>query len=213
MRLIYSPDERRATLPVPRPASTGQSYAHVTRSHACTGVAFVGTSGPVTVEASADNWATTLYSADLTATGQYFAALPSPVAAASWRIRARGAATIGSLYPGVIAETLISPGAPFALERLILASDSRGIGGILVSEIKGAVTAGTLSFSVIPEDDIANVWRPLHEEMNGGRKAFVIENHISSAVHIVTSASEEFPFAITDGGLYWSGSFSVQGVP
>lgn len=213
MRFIYSQDERRMTLPFPRPAAAGQAYGTITRTHTCTAFSFVGTSGPVTVEASDDEWSTTLFSQDFSADGDVFAVTGSSIAAASWRIRARGNAVIGSLYPGVLAETSINPSAPFAIEKLTLSEDQRGAGGMLVSEVRGSVYAGTLQFSVAPQQDVDSVWRPMLEATNNGRKAYVVENHITGSAHIVTSPSAEFPFSITDGGLYWSGSINVQGVP
>jgi hypothetical protein len=209
MRILWSASERRAAKPLPRALSAGAIAGAVARAEAVDAVALLGCTGPLTVEASADGWQTLAYTQDVDAAVDTLLTLSAAVPAASWRLRARGAATVGAIYPGRLA-TVRPPAYPYAVEPRVTAVDRRGDGGLVVSEVKAVSAAGTLILSGVREDEVASAWRPWWTDTAGGRRPWVLEDPLTSALHLVRATDgREFPL-VRGRGMRWGGSMAVE---
>lgn len=213
MRLVYSPEFTALWRTLPTTLAAGAVTSPVYRAGAVSGVALLDTTGPeLVLEASRDGFATPVFERPLNGVSNGVCVPVSPaIANASWRVRAVQGASVGTVYPGVLAPFQTSAW-PFSLETAIIANDLKTEGGCGLSEILYEAVQGTLSLTLTGEAEINTVWRPWHTATRGGRRGWVIEDPFSGALHLVRSPVSRFPLDRVKPGL-WSGSITLEGMP
>jgi hypothetical protein len=212
MRMIYSPEFTALWRTLPVVLAAGAATTPVHRAGAVSGVALLDTSGPeLVLEASRDGFATLVFEQPLNgvSNGVCVPVIPA-ISDALWRVRAVQAASVGTVYPGVLSEFQAADW-PYALETAIVANDLKTEGGVGISEILYEAVQGSLAFSLIAESEINTVWRPWHAATRGGRLGWVIEDHFTGALHLVRSPVSRFPLDRVKPGL-WSGSITLEGM-
>lgn len=205
MKIIYASQFNLSSLPaaVPLLVSESKTFNH---NYSATGFSLIGCTGSVTVEASDDNFSTTVYSS--VQTGSVVVDLAGTVTAEKWRVTANaGGATLQYLYVGQLIDVQV-PSYPHIFEQRILADDRQSLAGVKFSKVYAKPRAGTWVFKNVVATELPN-WQNWFNETNGFRKAFAVELPLLNESAMITATAQAFPL-VYQRPNYLSGSLAVQ---
>lgn len=148
--------------------------------------------GDINIQASTDDFSSTIYDQNFVVDGDLFVDLSStPVVAAKWRIEANNSTSVGQLYVGTLIN-LTNPSFPFSFEKGIVANDRQTLTGINYSRIRYIARQGDWQWELIPSSELDS-WKTWYSTTNGFRYPSVITDPIDSSPYYVVSPLNNFP--------------------
>ena len=165
--------------------------------------AVIGINGNVTIEASNDDFATTVYSNVVSSDSIVEI---DAITAQKWRITASAGITIGQLYIGNLIN-IRAPKWPYAFEQSVLATDKQSVGGVGFSKIHYKKSTGLFSWGGIQRSELPK-WRSWYDDTNGFRGGYILEAPFLNEIKLVRSPSQ-FPL-VSSAKNNLSGSLKIE---
>lgn len=205
MKVVYSPD---ADVVTARARKVDVVSKPITRSHAVEGVALINaTFSSVTIEASVDDFASTVYATTLNnVAGNLLVEPGSAIAAAKWRVSGFG--SLGVLLPGKLFN-LFPPTYPYGWADNVVGEDRTTLGGVGYSRVRYTGKKAPWEFE-IANDEIDD-WKSWYKETKGFRLPSAITDPEKEEVFLVRAPSSTFPLQRQNFGL-WTGSLDMREV-
>lgn len=182
-QILYTPDADAAEV-VKRPLA---QLTPVVLTVAADGFALVGADlTGATVEASTDDFATTVYTNNVGSVTGNLLVTGINVQSATWRVT--GSGKLGLLLPGKVID-VASPIYPFRWHPDTIADDRTTLGGAQYSRIRRTQRRATWSFEVIDSAEVDR-WRAWYDATDGFRRPFVITEPVTDEPYLVKAPGQ-----------------------
>lgn len=185
MDIIYDSSFNLAAIPAATTLAAAEAKTY-TVGRQVDGWALLGSTGAVQVQASNDNFVTTVYDSGMVYASDVPSRQVQAVNAATWRVLAVTAASVGLLYVGTTQKTR-DPTYPYSFERAVNSRDRQTLGGATWSISGYTARQGSWSINAIRQVE-ADAWRSLYDATAGFRRGFVVR--VDGLVYLVKAPSK-----------------------